>query len=202
MQEQQAGMKLALFDFDGTITYRDSFIDFITYVYGYPRYLLGMLLNVHYLLAYKASLYPNDRAKEKVLAHFFGGMEVDTFRELASAYARERLPAIVKPSAMDKIAWHRAEGHDIVIVSASVEYWLADWCAAHDLALIATRLDVRDGRITGRIAGGNCYGPEKVKRIADAYELGRYEYIYAYGDSAGDKELLAIAHEQGYRCFR
>lgn len=194
-------MKLAIFDFDGTITYRDSFIDFIIHVYGYPRYVVGMLKNLPYLLAYKATLYPNDKAKEKVLTHFFGGMQLDRFQELASVYSREKLPRIMKPSAMEKIRWHQAQGHEVVIVSASIDYWLTEWCTANGVALLATRLDVKDGLITGKIAGRNCYGPEKVVRIREIYDLNSYEYIYAYGDSAGDRELLEIAHEKGYRCF-
>jgi phosphatidylglycerophosphatase C len=195
-------MRLAIFDFDGTITSKDSFIDFIVYAFGQSRYVLGMLKNLPYLLAYKASLYPNDKTKEKVLAHFFGGMALERFRDLASAYSREQLPNIIKQSAMEKIRWHQAQGHDVVVVSASIDYWLTDWCRAQNIALIATHLEVVNGRITGRLASRNCYGAEKVVRVRELYHLDTYEYIYAYGDSAGDRELLDIAHEKGYRCFQ
>ncbi|MCK4577277.1 MAG: HAD-IB family hydrolase [Candidatus Marinimicrobia bacterium] len=193
--------RLALFDFDGTITSKDTFIDFIIYIQGYPKYVMGILQNIHYLIAYKAGLYPNDKAKEKVLSYFFKGMKSDKFKELAARYSKEQLPKIIKPSAMEKVKWHLSMNHEVVIVSASMECWLKEWCVAHNVELISTRLEVRDGIITGKLATKNCHGQEKVNRIKKHYNLGMYEYIYAYGDSKGDREMLGIADERGDKSF-
>ena len=75
------------------------------------------------------------------------------------------------------------------------------WCAKYNLDLIATRLEIQDGKLTGKFATKNCYGMEKVKRIKDAYDLGQYDFVYAYGDSRGDKEMLSIANESYFKHF-
>lgn len=103
---------------------------------------------------------------------------------------------------MERVRWHQNEGHDVVIVSASMAEWLQPWCDQNSIVLISTRLEVKEGRLTGRFATKNCYGPEKANRVKAAYDLSRYDHIFAYGDSRGDRELLALADEPFYKPFR
>jgi phosphoserine phosphatase len=67
--------------------------------------------------------------------------------------------------------------------------------------LIGTKLEVKDGILTGQLATKNCYGSEKVRRIREIYNIDECEHIYAYGDSRGDKELLDFADESFYQFF-
>lgn len=187
-------MEIAFFDFDGTISRRDSFLDFLLFAVGWPRFLVGVLLLGPTLIGYLLGLVPNWRAKEMVLDYFFKGWNIEAFQALASRYSRERLPRIVKDSALQRISWHQAAGHRVAVVSAALESWLQDWCEMNGLDLIATRIEVKDGKITGRLAGLNCYGEEKVRRIRERYNLAEFHCIYAYGDSRGDKEMLALAN--------
>ena len=69
-------------------------------------------------------------------------------------------------------------------------------------AISARQLEVKDGLITGKIKGINCYGPEKESRIRAAYMLKDFDEILAYGDSEGDREMLALASKKFYRPFR
>jgi len=68
--------------------------------------------------------------------------------------------------------------------------------------LISTEIEVVDDRLTGRLACENCYGPEKVKRIHLLLSLRDYDPIYAYGDSTGDKEMLALTKHSHYKHFK
>jgi len=145
------------------------------------------------LLAYRCNLIPNWRAKEIVLSLFFKSWGLEEFRALASKYASERLPRIIRTTSMQRIAWHKFQGNRGVVVTAAIDCWIRDWCDRHGLDLLATRLEVADGRLTGRLAAKNCYGPEKVRRIKAAYNLEEFSQIYAYGDSPGDAEMLALA---------
>ena len=113
----------------------------------------------------------------------------------------ERIPALVRPNALARIEWHLEQHHTVVVISASMDIWLKSWCEKKKIELIATHLEVKEGVVTGRLASSNCYGPEKVNRIKSEIELASYPYIYAYGDSRGDAEMLAIAHEKYYRHF-
>ncbi len=195
-------MKLVLFDFDGTITIDDSLIRFIRFVVGDTNFIWGMILLSPMLTAYKLKLIPNYKAKQYMLSYFFKGMSDEKFMQVANEYSLKHIKTILRPKAMEKITWHKEQGHKIVIVSASIECWLKPWCNEKNLDLIATKLEVKDSIITGKFLTRNCYGIEKANRVKEQYNLSDYDHIYAYGDSRGDRELLAIADESFYKPFR
>ena len=194
--------KIALFDFDGTITTDDSLIKFIRFAVGDAKFMGGMILLSPMLSAYKLKLIPNYKAKQMMLSYFFKGMSETKFQEITNTYSLNLIDTILRPKAMEKIQWHQSQGHKVVVVSASIECWLKPWCDKHNLKLIATQLESRDGIITGRFHSKNCYGIEKVNRVKEAYNLDEYDTIYAYGDSEGDREMLELADERFYKPFR
>lgn len=193
--------ELSLFDFDGTITTDDSLIKFIRFVVGDIRFVLGVSVLSPMLTAYKLKLIPNYKAKQMMLSYFFKGMSEEKFIELANEYSLKHIDTILRPKAMERIAWHKEQGHEVVIVSASIESYLKPWCDKNGLGLIATRLEIKNGILTGKFATKNCYGIEKVKRIKQKYNLLEYNTIYAYGDSIGDREMLKIASKSYYKYF-
>ena len=195
-------MKIAFFDFDGTITAKDSLAEFLKFGTGRMSYYLGLLALSPMLVCYVLKLIPNDKAKARLISYFFRGSDASSFKELAKKYSVSEIDRIIRPKAIEKIQWHLNEGHKVVMVSASMESWLKAWCAEHNMELVSTRLEFNDNKVTGRFATKNCYGIEKVNRIREAYDLDEYEYIYAYGDSSGDKEMLALADESFYKPFR
>ena len=192
---------IAFFDFDGTTTTKDSLVYFIQYAIGKPTYYLGLLKLSPILTSYTLKLIPNDIAKENLISYFFKGWESCYFQKIADKYSITQIDKIIRPEAIEQIAWHQTEGHKVVIVSASMESWLKKWCEKHNIDLIATRLEIRDGKLTGKFSTKNCYGMEKVNRIKERYELSEYDCIYAYGDSSGDKEMLSLAHKPYYKPF-
>ncbi len=194
-------MNLALFDFDGTITTRDSLPDFIRYAVGKPAYYLGLSVLSPILVAYLAGLVSNHVAKQKMLSWFFKGWSRNRFQTLAEQYSRQQIDKILRREAIEKLQWHQQQGDRIVVVSASMENWLKLWCDSHELELLATRLDFKADKLTGRFSTANCHGEEKVRRIRELLDLKDYRKIYAYGDSSGDTAMLSLAHEAFYRQF-
>ena len=195
-------MKLTLFDFDGTITTDDSLLKFIRFVVGDRRFLLGLVVLSPMLVLYKFKLIPNYKAKQYMLSWFFKGMSKDAFLKVANEYSLVHIDKILRPKAIEKINWHKNQGHKVVVVSASIECWLRPWCEKNGLELIATKLEIKDDIVTGKLLSKNCYGVEKVNRIKEIYNLKDFEYIYSYGDSSGDKQMLELAHEKFYKPFR
>lgn len=195
-------MKIAFFDFDGTITTDDSLLKFIRFVVGNFKFMQGLAVLSPVLFLYKLKVIPNYKAKQLMLSYFFKGMSEKSFTEVAKQYSLEHIDKIVRKDAMKQIQWHHANGHRVVVVSASLECWLHPWCKKNGLELIGTKLEVLDGIITGRLLTKNCYGIEKVNRIKGKYNLEEYEYIYAYGDSSGDREMLSLANKKYYKPFR
>jgi phosphatidylglycerophosphatase C len=194
-------MILALFDFDGTITHKDSMFDFIKNTVGYRKYLFGLIYNFPMLVAFKIGLLSNTKAKEKLLSSFFFGWLNDDFEVKADKYSLTLLPKIIRKNALTRLEWHKEQGHKIVIVSASARQWLKGWCELNRVELIASELEVHEGRITGKLKSCNCYGEEKVNRIKQRYNLQNVSYIYSYGDTSGDFPMLNLANEKFYKVF-
>ena len=194
--------KIAFFDFDGTITTDDSLLKFIRFVVGDRRFLVGLLFLSPMLFLYKLKLIPNYKAKQYLLSWYFKDIKKEDFFQVANKYSLNHIDKIVRKKAMDRINWHKKQGHKIVVVSASIDCWLRPWCNINNLELIATRLDLSEDKITGKFLTKNCYGQEKVNRINEIYNLKEFDYIYAYGDSSGDKEMLSLANENYYKPFR
>jgi len=193
--------RLAVFDFDGTITRKDSLLEFIKFYRGRYGFYCGLVLLSPILLLYVVKIIPNWRAKEIVLSYFFRNEKDEIFSHKCKMFAENILPSLVKSSALQAIQKHQSNGDRIVVVSASSEHWLAYWCEEHGLELIGTQLEVIDKRITGKIKGANCYGEEKKNRLEAYLDLQEYTEIYVYGDSNGDKDILALATHPHFRYF-
>ena len=192
-------MNIYAFDFDGTLTTRDSLIVFLLYACGNRRFVLGMLRHAHLIALMLLGLYPNGRAKERLFGHFFRGMALSDFDQLCQQFARDNRH-LLRPQAIETVAKAQAEGGRVFIISASIDNWVAPFFPG--VEVLGTQVEVADGRLTGRFLTPNCYGPEKVRRLRAAcpeLEEGR---LMAFGDSRGDRELLEMADEPHYQPFR
>ncbi|WP_109698003.1 HAD family hydrolase [Chitinophaga deserti] len=192
---------IAFFDFDGTITRKDTLFEIIRFHKGKAALYAGMALLSPLLVLFKMKVISNQRMKEIVLRFYFNGTPVAAFQEQCDAFCRERLPELLRPKAVNAIAWHQSEGHAVYIVTASAENWVRPWAEKLGVPVLGSRLAIEDGRITGLLQGKNCNGDEKVCRIRESVKLTPYQTIYAYGDSSGDKEMLELAQHKGFREF-
>jgi len=193
--------EIAFFDFDGTITTKDTLLEFIKFSKGKFWFYLGLILNLPYLFAYKIKLISNQKAKERILMFFFKDIPIETFKEYCSAFSQHVLPNLIRPRAVEEILKLKEKKIIIAIVSASPENWIESWTNQLQLDAITTRLEVKDNKITGKILGKNCHGNEKVNRINQKYDLSDYIIVAAYGDSRGDKAMLNLAQKAYYKPF-
>ncbi|MBS1949082.1 MAG: haloacid dehalogenase-like hydrolase [Bacteroidetes bacterium] len=194
--------RIAFFDFDGTITAKDSLLELIKYHKGIFLFCFGFLLNAPFLIAYKLKVIRNSTAKQIVLRFFFHGTPLSSFQLKCDEFSLEKLPLLIRPKALVEIKKLKELNTEIVIVSASAKNWLQQWADETGVKLICTNLEVKDEKLTGRISGENCHGKEKVKRIKALYDLSCYDEIYCYGDSAGDRPMLSLATVSFYKPFR
>jgi phosphatidylglycerophosphatase C len=193
---------LALFDFDGTITRKDTFVEFIRFKAGLPKLVAGFVLLSPVLVLYKLKLIRNWRAKEMMFGFFFKGFPVEEFRKLGEDFAKRELPSLIRPSALAKIREHQAAGHRIFIVTASAAEWIKPWSDQFSINVLGTAWEAKDGVLTGKIKGRNCYGPEKNVRILECINPSEYESIAVYGDTSGDREMLTLGTKKHYRYFK
>lgn len=182
---------VAAFDFDGTLARADTFVPFLRHACGNRRTALAAA-------AAARTTRDRDALKLAVLTTLFRGWSEARFDELGASYARH-LPALLRPAMFDRLRWHRAEGHAVVIVSASLGTYLRPLAATLGIdGALAVELVVSGGALTGEVMGGaNCRGPGKVARLREwvdaAYGPGTEVELWAYGDSAGDEDLLAAS---------
>jgi phosphatidylglycerophosphatase C len=139
-------------------------------------------------------------ARAWLIARILGGLTVEEEAGHARRFVQEELPGWIRPHALRRLQWHRSQGHRTVLVSNAVESYLVPWGKAAGFDdVLGTRLEVADGVLTGRVDGENCMGAEKVRRLAERVGDLRELYVFAYGDSSGDRELLAAADSPFYR---
>ena len=191
--------QVVAFDFDGTLTTRDTLLAFIRYAKGTRAFLWGFLRHAHLLVLMKLRLYPNWKAKQRVFSYFFSGMSLDVFDALCQQFAADNRH-LLRPEGIQSVQQAQADGAEVLIVSASIDNWVQPFFPS--VKVVGTQIEVANGRLTGRFLTPNCYGEEKVRRILALYP-DRHEYhLTAYGDSRGDKQLLAFADEAHYKPFR
>jgi phosphatidylglycerophosphatase C len=180
---------LAAFDFDGTLTRGDCMVLFLRRLVGTPRVAAALTR-----VAPHAARGGRDAAKERVLAGLLTGADASAVDAHGAAFAEEVLARRLRADTVRRLRWHQDEGHRTVLVSASLRPYLRPIAEHLDIDhLICTELEVVDGRLTGRIAGGNCRGQAKADRLV-AWNGGPPRRMWAYGDSSGDTQLLALAH--------
>jgi HAD superfamily hydrolase (TIGR01490 family) len=193
---------IAFFDFDGTITRKDSLLEFIRFTKGNASYYSGFFLHLPHAIAYKLKWMGNQAFKEKMLQYFYKGTSLNDFLHQCNSFSRLVLPKIVRPKAMEEINRLQREGVKVVIVTASPEEYLKCWADPLNIQVIGSRMEVKDQKMTGKLHGLNCHGKEKVRRILQHYKLEEYEPVYAYGDTKGDLPMLKLAAQTFYKPFR
>ena len=187
---------IAAFDFDGTLTKKDSLFEFLLFTQGKWRTFLGLVILSPAVMAMFLGIIDNNRCKEIMLSYFFKGWRQADF-ELKGREFVTRGKEILNPETCAKLRKHLNEGHEVYIISASVEEWVKPIAETLGVKnVLCTRLAVgKDGILTGRYQGKNCHGQEKVNRLLQADPDRDTYYLYAYGDSNGDKQLFDFADE-------
>lgn len=196
-------MKVYAFDFDGTLTKKDTFLAFIEYAKGYGKTFWGFFLFSPILILMKLRLFPNWKAKQMVFSWFFKGMNINEFNQICHEFA-DRNQRIIRTGGWDTIRKALANGEQVIIITASIENWVKPFFKefGNQIKVEGTKIDVRINQITGQFLTQNCYGVEKTKRLKEVFPYRQAYELIAFGDSNGDRYLLNEADESHYKPFR
>ena len=189
---------LALFDFDGTLTTCETFPRFVRAIVPPATRRAGALRLAPLVAGYRLRLVPGSRVRAAVVRIGLAGMDAGAFDAAATAWARDELPALIRPEALARLRAHRDRGDVVTVVSGNFETLLRPWCEAEGVGLLASRLEVADGHLPGRYAGPQCVLEEKAVRIRAAHDLAAFDHVHAYGDTPEDRPMLLLADTAHY----
>jgi phosphatidylglycerophosphatase C len=189
---------VAAFDFDGTLSTRDNVVPFLRRVAGSAATAQAFAAATAHLGRQGRSRWRRDDVKAELVRRLLAGRAAADVERAARGFAADIVDHHLRAEAIERADWHRDQGHRLVMVSASFAVYLhpvADRLGFD--AVLATELEVADGgRLTGRLHGANVRGPEKARRLDEWLQHtleGRPPFVWAYGDSSGDRELWARA---------
>ena len=196
-----APRRIAAFDFDGTLSRRDTLVPFLAMAAGRARFAqacarLGLLGARRKLPA-----RDRDRVKEELIRLLFAGRSEDELRHLGEQYSRDLLAGELRPEVLQRLEQHLEASHEAVFVSASLVYYLEPLAERLGMQqVIAVEPAVVDGRLTGDLAHPNVRAEQKAIRLREWLANGSAPSdpengteIWAYGNSSGDHALLEMA---------
>lgn len=192
-------MHLALFDFDGTLTTRDTFLPFLRFAIPASRMFTAGVALSPVLIGHRLGLVSSAQARPWLAWAGFAGVPAPQVREIGERYATQVLPATLDAAMLARLESHRRQGHTVHVVSAGLDVYLRPWCDAHGVGLVCSELEERAGVLTGRYRRGDCSGANKATLVRADVDLHQYREISAYGDTAEDEAMLALANRQYFR---
>jgi phosphatidylglycerophosphatase C len=182
---------VAVWDVDGTLIRGDTLLPFLRRFVGtipLSRIVLESLNQRRYGLDQRSAV------KAAVLQRVLGGRRQRVVGQVARAYAADLMRSRIRPDCLRRWQWHRQHGHRLVLASASLHEYLRPLGALLGAdEVIATRMEVVNGRLTGRMATGNCRGERKADRVHDHLRQRGGHPVWVYGNAAADRPTMALA---------
>jgi HAD superfamily hydrolase (TIGR01490 family) len=192
-------MKLVLFDFDKTLTTKDSFIEFLKFAVSKPKLFLKSIILFPSFVFYKVGGLSSEKFKKKVLTNFFKGLTDEKLSTLGEQFSKEIIPQILNKEIISKLHNHISDGDKTVIVSGSLAIWLKPWTNNLGVDLISTKLSFKNNVFLGKLDGKNCIREEKRLQIIKRYNLDLYSEVICYVNKGDDNEMLSLATSNNNR---
>lgn len=192
--------KLYCFDFDGTLTYKDTMFMYLKF-YDPTRFRLQFLKHVPLFVLLKLKLADTEKVKKSFIGSILKGQTREKIEKKSRQFFEAHYPKIVRENALDFIKNIDRENTQSLLVTASLDIWAKPFADAFGMQLLATQAEFSSGVFTGNFIGKNCNGNEKLVRIQAEIKDKKYDKIIAFGDTSGDKPMLKWANEGHYQFF-
>lgn len=192
--------KLYCFDFDGTLTYKDTMFMYLKF-YDPTRFRLQFLKHVPLFVLLKLKLADTEKVKKSFIGSILKGQTQEKIEKKSRQFFEHYYPKIVRENALDFIQNMDRNNTQSLLVTASLDIWTKPFAEAFKMQLVSTRAEFRNGVFTGNFVGKNCNGNEKLVRIQQEISNHKYDKIIAFGDTSGDKPMLKWANEGHYQFF-
>jgi len=192
--------KLYLFDFDGTLTYKDTMFMFLKF-YDPAKYSVQFLKHVPLFILLKLKLADAESVKKSLIASILKGKSRHQIEKKAQQFFEENYPSLFRENALDFINNIDRTHTESYIVSASLDIWVKPFADKFNMKLLSTQAEFKDDIFTGKFVGKNCNKEEKANRVKIEIGDKKFDKIIAFGDTSGDKAMFKFANESHYRFF-
>lgn len=192
--------KLYCFDFDGTITKKDTMFSFLKF-YNKQKFYLNFAKHLPFFIMLKLNLAKAERVKENFISSILKGEKEKNIQQKATSFFEENYPSILREKALNFIQNIDRNDSECYLVTASLDIWVKPFSEKLNLKLLSTQAKFKNGIYIGKFATKNCNGIEKVHRIKEIIKNQSFDKTIAFGDTSGDKEMLAWADENHYKFF-
>lgn len=192
--------KLYCFDFDGTLTYKDTMFLFLKF-YDKKKFYWQFAKHTPLFILLKLGLLEAEKVKKSLISGVLKGEKKEKIEMKAQKFFEKYYAEIFRKNALDFIENMDRENTESLIVSASLDIWVKPFAEKLNIKLLSTEAEFVNGIFTGNFATKNCNGQEKVNRIKKEIEGKKFDKIIAFGDTSGDKEMLAFANESHFKFF-
>ncbi|MPS73112.1 MAG: haloacid dehalogenase-like hydrolase [Chryseobacterium sp.] len=192
--------KLYLFDFDGTLTYKDTMFLFLKF-YDPAKFSVQFLKHIPLFVLLKLKLADTEAVKKNFISSILKGRSRHQIEKKAQQFFEENYPSLFRENALDFINNIDRQNTESYIITASLDLWVKPFADKFNMKLLSTQAEFKDDIFTGNFVGKNCNKEEKVNRIK--LEIGdqKFDKIIAFGDTSGDKAMFKFANESHYRFF-
>lgn len=192
--------KLYFFDFDGTLTYKDTMFLYLKF-YNSAKFNFQFLKHIPLFILLKLKLASAEKVKKSFISSILKGQSKTKIEEKSQQFFEKYYPEIIRENAIEFIQNIDREHTESYLVTASLDIWVKPFAEKFKMNLLATRAEFKNDIFTGNFVGNNCNGGEKVHRIKEAIQGKKFDKTIAFGDTSGDKEMLEWANEIHFEFF-
>ena len=192
--------KLYFFDFDGTLTYKDTMFLYLKF-YNSAKFNFQFLKHIPLFILLKLKLANAEKVKKSFISSILKGQSKIKIEEKSQQFFEKYYPEIIRENAIEFIQNIDREHTESYLVTASLDIWVKPFAEKFKMNLLATRAEFKKDIFTGNFVGNNCNGGEKVHRIKEALQGKKFDKTIAFGDTSGDKEMLEWANESHFEFF-
>ncbi|MFC6269560.1 HAD family hydrolase [Frigoriflavimonas asaccharolytica] len=192
--------KLYFFDFDGTLTYKDTMFLFLKFC-NPTKFYMQFALHVPLFILLKLKLAEAEKVKKSLIFKVLKNETKQSLEKKSQLFFEAEFPQIIRENALDFIKNIDRENTESYIVSASLDIWVQPFAKHFNMELLATKAEFINDQLTKNFAGANCNKIEKVNRIKEAISGKKYDKTIAFGDTSGDSAMLKWADESHFQFF-
>lgn len=192
--------KIYLFDFDGTLTYKDTMFLFLKFC-NPAKFYLQFFLHIPIFILLKSKFAEAEKVKKSLIFKVLKNETKESLEKKSQMFFDANFPDIIRENALDFIKNIDRKNTESFIVTASLDIWVQPFANHFKMGLLATQAEFKNEKLTGNFIGNNCNKQEKVERIIEAIGSKKYDKTIAFGDTSGDGAMLKWANESHFKFF-